>query len=165
MDSAGQLTVGLEPEAVSEAAEIWARAKARRDHDLIPVSTEATMPGILRRLGIDGARLLMARRDGAAAGFTLLAPREETLEIFYLAVADDSWGTGVGRLLLSCAEEYAQGIGCTSVELWVISTNERAINIYERAGFAGSGQVQRDATTGQTELLLLKQCGSFSRPL
>lgn len=165
MDSAAQLTVSLEPEAVREAAEIWARAKARRDHDLVPASTEETMPGILRRLGIDGAPLLIARRHRTAVGFTLFAPHGQNLEIFYLAVAANSWGTGVGILLLSCAEEYAHGIGSISVELWVISTNERATNVYERAGFAGTGQMQRDASTDQTELLLCKQCGSLSTPV
>lgn len=157
VDTAGQLTVNLEPHAVREAALIWARAKDRRDQDPEPATVGDTMPGIHRRLSINGATLLLARLHGACLGFTLFAPREATLEIFYLAVDPDSWGTGVAGSLLAGAEDHARDMGRSTLELWVISSNERAIGVYERHGFVDTGQVKRDAGSRQTELRLIKE--------
>ena len=96
---------------VKECAAIWARAKACRDQDAEPATIEETMPGIWRRLSIDGASLFLARRDGHPVGFLLVAPRARTLEVFYLAVDPDVWGCGVGSRLLLSAEDHAREIG------------------------------------------------------
>ncbi|MHA7304624.1 GNAT family N-acetyltransferase [Arthrobacter sp. TMN-49] len=130
---------------------IWARAKARRDRAAKPATVEETILGIQRRLRIDGAKLLLARRDDAYVGFSLFAPRSETLEVFYLAVVPESWGSGVASKLLGGTEDYARDIGRTMLELWVISSNERAISVYERSGFVRTEQVKCEAPSGQTE--------------
>jgi ribosomal protein S18 acetylase RimI-like enzyme len=143
-------------DGVRESAVIWAHAKARRDHDPEPSSAEQTMPGIQRRLSIHGARLLLARRDGHAVGFVLVAPRTRTLEVFYLAVHPRAWGSGVGTRLLLSAEGHARQIGRATLELWVINDNERAIRVYERAGWVGTDEVQRDTSSGRLERRFLR---------
>lgn len=148
--------MGFEPGAVREAALVWARAKARRDQTPEPATVKETLPGIHRRLGLHGATMLLARRDRACVGFTLFAPREATLEIFYLAVDPDSWGTGVASTLLAGAEAHARDLGRPALEQWVISSNVRALGVYERFGFIRTEDLTRDATSGQTELRLLK---------
>jgi GNAT superfamily N-acetyltransferase len=95
-------------DAVKESAAIWARAKARRDEDPEPATVEESGPGIQRRLSIEGAELLLARKDGQPVGFALVAPSEQTLELFYLGVDPDAWGAGVGSLLLRSVEERAR---------------------------------------------------------
>lgn len=88
-------------------------------------------------------------------GFTLFAPRERTLEVFYLAVDPGAWGGGVGSHLLLSVEEHARELGRDTLELWVINDNERAIRVYERAGWVGTDEVQRDA--GRLERRFLKR--------
>ncbi|GAA4015349.1 hypothetical protein GCM10022247_42760 [Allokutzneria multivorans] len=132
-------------EEVREAAAIWARATARRDDEAEPATVEQAMPGILRRLSLDGAELIMARREGRAVGFALVAPRAETVEVFYLAVDPDAWGGGVGSELLREVDEHARAIGRDTLELWVINDNERAIAVYERAGWVATGEVSQEA--------------------
>ena len=117
------------------------------------------MPGIQRRLGRDGAKLVLARRDGRPVGFTLFAPRSRTLEVFYLAVDPDAWGTGVASHLLLSAEEHAREMGRGTLELWVINDNERAIRVYERAGWVGTQDVKRDTPEGRLERRFLRRIG------
>lgn len=156
--SDGVVRVAAAPgtDGVKDAAAIWARAKARRDQDPEPATVEETMPGIRRRLSIDGAKLLLARRDGHAVGFTLFAPRTGTLEVFYLAVDPDAWGLGVASHLLLGAEKHARQIGRETLELWVINDNERAIRVYEKAGWVGTEEVQRDPASGRLERRFLR---------
>lgn len=141
---------------VKECAAIWARAKACRDQDAEPATIEETMPGIWRRLSIDGASLFLARRDGHPVGFLLVGPRARTLEVFYLAVDPDVWGCGVGSRLLLSAEDHAREIGRETLELWVINDNERAIGVYERSGWLGTDEVKRDTSSGRLERRFLR---------
>lgn len=114
------------------------------------------MPGIRRRLSIDGAKLLLAWRDSHPVGFALVAPRARTLEIFYLGVEPGAWGSGVGSHLLLSAQGYAREIGRQRLELWVLSDNERAIGVYERAGWVGTEEVKRDTSSGRLERRFLR---------
>lgn len=149
---------------VKESAAIWARAKAFRDQDPEPATIEETMPGIWRRLSIDGASLVLARRDGHAVGFLLVAPRARTLEIFYLAVDPDAWGCGIGSRLLLSAEDHAREIGRETLELWVINANERAIRVYERSGWIGTDEVKRDTRSGRLERRFLRHIRQVQHP-
>lgn len=157
LDDNFQMVVSLEPSAVSEAALIWARATALRDELPAPATGEEKMPGIKRRLDIEGSKLLIARRDETCVAFTLFAPRKECLEIFYLAVDPDSWGSGVASSLLFGAEDYARGICRAALELWVIDDNERALNVYARFGFVDTEEAKVDESSGRIERRLVKQ--------
>jgi ribosomal protein S18 acetylase RimI-like enzyme len=156
-DGVVHITASREGGAVREAAAIWAHATAHRDQVPEPSTVEETAPGILRRLRIDGAKLLLARRNDQTVGFTLFAPRTQTLEIFYLAVAPDAWGDGVGSRLLVSAEDHAREIGREMLELWVITENERAIRVYERSGFVSTQEVKRNTPSDRLERRFLKQ--------
>jgi len=148
---------------VKESAAIWARATACRDQAPEPATIEETVPGIWRRLSIDGASLFLARRDGNAVGFLLAAPRAQTLEIFYLAVDPDAWGCGVGSHLLLSAEDHARKIGRETLELWVINDNQRAIRVYERLGWLGT-EVKRATPSGRLERRFLRHLRQVQHP-
>ena len=139
-------------ESQREAARIWALAKARRDQNPEPAPFQDALSGIQGRLSIGGAELILSTRNEVPVGFTLFAPREETLEIFYLAVAPNSWGSGVAGALLAEAENYALEISRTTLELWVI-------NVCQRAGFTGTDQLKGDDASGRTERRMVKQLG------
>lgn len=154
-----KLTINRELEAAREAARIWALAKARRDQNSAPDPVEKTLPGIQRRLDVAGSELILAARGDSHVGFTLFAPRGGSLEIFYLAVAPDSWGSGVAGALLASVEKHARDVSRATLDLWVISDNERAISVYKRAGFIDTEQLQHDDSSGRTERRMIKELG------
>ncbi|MBP2391640.1 GNAT family N-acetyltransferase [Aeromicrobium fastidiosum] len=139
-----QLIVDVESGAAAErvAAQIWAEATARRDGSE-PRDAAQTLPGVRRRLELDGAALLVARADGVPVGFAIVAPRTSSLEVFYLAVAPRAWGGGVGGVLLAAVDEQAKALGHSSLELWVIADNDRALTVYQRAGWTVTDDVQQ----------------------
>jgi GNAT superfamily N-acetyltransferase len=134
-----------------DAAEIWALAKARRDQEPGPPDGQAAVPGIRRRLALPGAELHVVRRDGLAVGFTVFAPRVQSLEVFYLAVHPDHWGAGVARRLLTIVDERARTLERFLLELWVIDDNERAVGVYERAGWVATGALKQEAPDARVE--------------
>ena len=77
-DGVVHVTSAHSADGVEESAAIWAHAKACRDQDPEPATVEKTMPGIRRRLSIDGAKMLLARRDGQPVGFALVGPRADS---------------------------------------------------------------------------------------
>ena len=118
---------------------------------------ETLIPGVRRRLSLDEAELLIARSSGVAAGFTLYAPRQDTLEIFYLAVHPDAWGKGVAGQLLREVEKRAREMNRRMLELWVIDDNERAISVYAHNGFVRTDETKEVTSSTRTERRLLKQ--------
>lgn len=149
-----EVTIGIASgDAVeSEAAAIWARATARRDDTDVRDVAE-TLPAVRRRLALPGATLLLARRDRDAIGFAVVVPRTSALEVYFLAVDPDAWGTGVGSRLLRAVDDHARSTGHRRLELWVIADNARAIAAYERAGWARTDVTQL-TDEGRTEIRL-----------
>ncbi len=90
--------------------------------------------------------LLVAERDGRIVGYACVYRRyvsdeldDPPGEMGYLSdlvVADAARGAGVGRALLEAAEAEVRAIGGDTVRLSVLAGNERAREIYERAGYA-----------------------------
>lgn len=56
--------------------------------------------------------------------------------INYLAVDPDTHRRGLGRALMSTAEEALRGLGCPKINLQVRSSNEAVIAFYRRLGYA-----------------------------
>jgi ribosomal-protein-alanine N-acetyltransferase len=75
----------------------------------------------------------------AVAGYLLLMLSVDDAHLLNIAVRRDLHGRGVGRLLLDHAVALAGGKGLHSILLEVRPSNERAVNVYERYGFAGIG--------------------------
>ncbi|WP_433831031.1 GNAT family N-acetyltransferase [Actinoplanes sp. CA-015351] len=129
-------------DSVRTAAAIWARATARRDGQ--PASVESQLPGVRRRLA-QGGVLHIAFRGEDAVGFTILVGAE----LVYLAVDPQAWGSGVAGALLTHVDDQARLAGISDLELWVIAGNERAIAVYERAGWTRTS----DVTSGERRLV------------
>ncbi len=68
-------------------------------------------------------------------------------EVYILATHPRAQGTGLGRTLLAAGLEHLAASGSTSVHLYVEASNSRAVELYERAGFA---VVHRDVLYGPT---------------
>ncbi|MGW4837235.1 GNAT family N-acetyltransferase [Streptomyces globisporus] len=102
--------------------------------------------------------------DGALAGFVSVAYARwnRRLTIEDIEVAPDHRGRGVGRALMSRAEEYARERGAGHIWLEVTNINAPAIHAYRRMGFALCGLdtslYESTASAGEYALHLSKPC-------
>lgn len=61
--------------------------------------------------------------------------------LYYLAVAPDAQGAGIGRALVAKAEERLQAVGCVKVQLMVRSENTQVLRFYDSLGYETSDVV------------------------
>ena len=86
-------------------------------------------------------QLLVAEQDGKLLGFIGFDRSRDkgtpatTGEIWALYVSPEHWDKGVGLALWDAALEACVEEGFTSLTLWVLLRNERALRFYELAGF------------------------------
>lgn len=77
---------------------------------------------------------------GLVTGFR--ADPASSVELVSMWVAPAHRGGGVAHRLVDAVVGWAGDIGATAVELWVVRGNEAAVRLYERAGFAPTGDHQ-----------------------
>ena len=70
-----------------------------------------------------------------------LARNRATAKLF-LGIAKQHWGRGLGRGLLSAAEDWARDKSVRRLELTVNTENERARTLYKRMGFVTEGRMR-----------------------
>ena len=140
---------GLAAERV--AAGIWARSTALRDALPEVATAEDKLPGIQHALRGEGATLHLASSGRHRAGFAIVVPHGEVAEIRYLATDPSHWGGGIATALLRSVRAHALETGRRAMELWVIADNERAIGVYERAGWTATTDVEVRNAAGRTE--------------
>ncbi len=68
------------------------------------------------------------------------------LQLFY--THPRVWGVGIGRALLSAAEEALRSSGCTEATLWTEERNHRPLRVYAAAGWLPDGGVQERSWLG-----------------
>jgi ribosomal-protein-alanine N-acetyltransferase len=78
-------------------------------------------------------------QSGELLGYFLLMAIVDEAHLLNVAVSARQQGRGLGRFLLNQAVACARGLGMESVLLEVRPSNTRALDIYERYGFAGIG--------------------------
>ncbi|WP_318197486.1 GNAT family N-acetyltransferase [Streptomyces sp. MCL20-2] len=115
--------------------------------------------------GPQGDRTFLAMApDGSLAGFVSVAYARwnRRLTIEDIEVAPGHRGRGVGRALMSRAEEYARERGAGHVWLEVTNINAPAIHAYRRMGFTLCGLdtslYEFTASAGEYALYLSKPC-------
>lgn len=59
---------------------------------------------------------------------------------FGIAIAKEFWGLGIGKHLMEACIECARKAGYLQLELEVAAENERAVEMYKRAGFIEYGR-------------------------
>jgi ribosomal protein S18 acetylase RimI-like enzyme len=78
--------------------------------------------------------------DGLLSGCVYLEVKGDALYLSTLAVAPEAQGHGVGRQLLTAAEDYARQHGCTRVKISVLSARPELLAWYERHGYLLTGK-------------------------
>lgn len=88
--------------------------------------------------------VLVASREGRLVGSVTITPHgspqseiaaEDEVELRYLGVAPEAWGTGVAQALVAGCEDYALETHARALVLCVISDNTVAHRLYTRLGF------------------------------
>ncbi len=84
----------------------------------------------------------VAEEDGEVTGFSAFAPTldpdqdsKTCAELHSIFVRPESWGMGVGKLLLRSSLEEMKALGYERASLAVLVQNERARHLYESVGF------------------------------
>ena len=105
---------------------------------------------------------LLAEVEGRIAGLAGLHAVGERKKLRHRAELGISldrsfWGLGIGRALLDACIECAENAGYRQLELSVVSNNERAIELYRKAGFVEYGRNPKGflMRTGEFQELVL----------
>ncbi|WP_295032414.1 N-acetyltransferase [uncultured Microbacterium sp.] len=109
----------------------------------VPVASVQALPGKYLAELVDPRgvfaedEVLIAHREGRAAGCLVITPRRErTLEIKRLWTDPDHRGRRVATSLLDAARDHAVRIGAEEIRLSVWEWRADAIALYEKNGFA-----------------------------
>jgi ribosomal-protein-alanine N-acetyltransferase len=77
--------------------------------------------------------------DGKLLAYLSAAKSVDELQIINVAVREELRGQGLGKLLMSAADEFCRENALVSISLEVRESNERAISMYTRCGFFCAG--------------------------
>ncbi|MBN9244464.1 MAG: GNAT family N-acetyltransferase/peptidase C39 family protein [Mesorhizobium sp.] len=136
--------------------------KARAsDVDALAAIEKAVFPGdrISRRsfralIERETAEVLVAQADSEIAGYAIVLLRTGSgvARLYSIAAAPGFAGQGIGRLLLEAAEETAYRHDRMLLRLEVREDNQRAISVYEKAGYRRFGREADYYEDGATAL-------------
>ena len=114
------------PSAVSEPSEAFFIGEMIRDHDALS---------------------LVAESDGEVVGNVLISVERSVVSdhvgTLSICVADGWRDVGIGSALVAASQDWARQTGLAKVALGVFPDNERAIAVYEHAGFVREGLRRR----------------------
>jgi ribosomal protein S18 acetylase RimI-like enzyme len=100
--------------------------------------SEHTLPPNVLLVAID--------ERGDVVGFTAVHP--DVGEMYLLFVGPASAGRGVGRALLDAAHDALRRAGCREAFLFTHEQNERALAVYEAAGYRRDGSARESDFRG-----------------
>ena len=107
---------------------------------------------------------LLAEVDGVVAGCAGFAPvgnkdKDRHRADFGISLDKEFWGLGIGSALMNACITCAKKAGFTQLELEVVEENQRAVALYEKAGFTEFGRNPRgfrSRISGYQELIYMR---------
>ncbi|MDN4494807.1 GNAT family N-acetyltransferase [Ureibacillus aquaedulcis] len=156
--SFSEATLEAAPQAIESVEEIHIRPylEATDQEALIEIFSNAF--GDIREESLElihyntrseGRILWVAELLGEIVGTVTTSEEGNAQMISALAVHPDKQGLGIGTALLKWVKDFAKRNGSTNVMLDVEVENERALTVYEKAGFKKSMQVDYFVYTGE----------------
>ena len=97
---------------------------------------------ITNMLADNNTTLLKYTEDGQIIGCVCLERTGDHVYLGMLTVNPDLQAKGIGKALLEAAESYASQLGCTAIEMTVITVREELIAWYIRRGYKNTGKVK-----------------------
>jgi hypothetical protein len=125
------MTLPIAPLTAAEAAaaaDLWAEA------DLVRAWNDPHAD-IAAALACPTATILAARDAGRVTGTAMAGYDGHRGWLYYVAVADDQRGTGLGRALVEAAEQWLEAQGARVIRLMVRAENEAVTGFYEALGY------------------------------
>lgn len=102
----------------------------------------------------DSTLALVSEADGEVVGNVLISVERSSISdhvgTLSICIADGWRDVGMGSVLVEAALGWAAGRGLAKVALGVFPDNERAIAVYERAGFVREGLRRKQYRSGGT---------------
>ena len=108
---------------------------------------------------------ILAELDGKVIGSAGIDQKSPKYKLkhrceFGIGIDKEYWGLGIGRALVDACIECAKSAGYEQIELEVVAENERAVKMYEKAGFTEYGRNPRDfksRLTGYQEVIYMRK--------
>lgn len=95
-----------------------------------------------RALDGESSTILIAEGEGGALlGSVMVGDDGHRGWVYYLAVTPAARGSGLGRTLMTAAEEWLRARGCPKVQLMVREDNAEALGFYAALGLERQGVV------------------------
>lgn len=115
-----------------------------REEDEINLTVDDEKGFINMCLGMDNALMLVAYVNGKHVGncsFSPVGPFKRLAHRCDMAIAlyQEYCSCGIGSIMLETALKYAKEVGFEQAELEVVSSNTKAIKLYEKYGFKKYG--------------------------
>lgn len=87
-----------------------------------------------------GATIDVVEENNRLLGCVYLQQKKSVLYLGMLTVSPENQGKGIGAMLMQAAENKARLLGCTSIQMTVITARESLIAYYNRKGFCDTGE-------------------------
>ena len=108
---------------------------------------------------------ILAELDGKIVGTAGIGQKSPKFKLrhrceFGIGIDKSYWGLGIGRALTEACVECAGKAGYEQIELEVVAENDRAVRMYEKAGFTEYGRNPRDfksRLTGYQEVVYMRK--------
>lgn len=101
--------------------------------------------------------VLVAEREGELVGITRYAIAGSEGAVHSLYVAPRAHGGGIGKILLTAAEDALRASGATTAALWVFSANAPSIAFYTARGWLPDGVTRTQQEFGELEQRMRRQ--------
>ncbi|MGN7158595.1 GNAT family acetyltransferase [Sphingomonas sp. SAFR-052] len=88
----------------------------------------------MRALSGATSTILIARDDAAVIGSVMVGHDGHRGWLYYLAVAPERQGKGIGRTLFAAAEDWLRALAVPKLQLMVRSDNAAALDFYDAVG-------------------------------
>lgn len=129
------------------------------DRLLNNLSVERSERRWIARLAQAGNRILVLERDDQIKGFVIFGAgggngtdQDKVGEIYAIYLDPKVWGHGYGVTLCREALKVLSEQGFTSVTVWVLRGNSRAIKFYRKVGFRADGVTKVEVEPDGTQL-------------
>ena len=103
-------------------------------------------------------KVFVAEAEQEIVAFSSFGPvRDEGLdknsvgEVYAIYALEKFWDCGIGRRLMEASLTTLREMNCSTVKVWVLDTNQRAISFYQKFGFSAEG-VQKVEARGEVKL-------------